>query len=317
MLAVYYIIHVLYINESYIETFTTAQPNTTVYSTTICNQTCINPTAPISGNDKHENNSDISANKRSLIISRLTDKARDLINAIKLTYYYTDTQTLFNKEIDLNSLISNKYNDKNYVNYFLENKTGDAHINTDIIKYENANYDIYIFSIILLSIIIIGSYTINLYTNNIYMGIFFLIAIILIISLFTYFIININRIVRTVSSNYYWGKEFDKTYENFENFEKSEDSEDYLPATNTMQNTRPVQSAGQLIQNAEPIPSAGQLIQNSQTTETTGQLMGNAASYQKDKQSEQNKKQTRTEENTSEQPLQFIKSSLMNIEKYQ
>ena len=33
--------------------------------------------------------------------------------------------------------------------------------------------------------------------------------------------ININKIVRTISSNYYWGKEFKKTYELFENPEIS------------------------------------------------------------------------------------------------
>jgi hypothetical protein len=49
------------------------------------------------------------------------------------------------------------------------------------------------------------------------MGLLFLTAIILIISLFTYYMININKIVRTISSNYYWGKEFEKTYESFEN----------------------------------------------------------------------------------------------------
>jgi hypothetical protein len=226
ILAVYYIIHVIYINESYIETFTTGSSNTEVYSTSICNSVCLDPATSITGTNKAENIDSILENKKSLVVNRLTDRARDLINAIKMSFYYTDTQILFNKEIDLNNLISNRYNDKNYVNYFLENKTGDAHLNTDVIKYENANYDIYIFSIILLAIIIVGSYTINLYTNNIYMGIFFLIAIILIICLFTYFIININKIVRTVSSNYYWGKEFEKTYENFENIEESEESEE-------------------------------------------------------------------------------------------
>jgi hypothetical protein len=252
MLAVYYIINVLYVNESYIETFTTTTLKN-VYSTAICTQSCMDPTETISGINKPESDPDISATKRSIIISRLTDKARELINSINIANYYTDTQTLFNKEIDLNSLISNKYNDKNYVNYFLENKTGDAHLNTDIIKYENANYDIYIFTIILLSIIIIGSYTINLYTNNIYMGIFFLIAIILIISLFTYFIININRIVRTVSSNYYWGREFNKTYENFEDYEESQSSNKMLNINSdlqTEQNTQSVQNTeGQSTEN--------------------------------------------------------------------
>jgi hypothetical protein len=239
MLAVYYIIHVLFITESYIETFTASAQNTAVYSTSICNNDCIEPGASITGANKVEYDPVILANKKSLVVNRLTDRAKDLINVIKMTFYYTDTQTLFNKENDLNSLISNRYNDKNYVNYFLENKTGDAHLNTDVIKYENANYDVYIFSIILLAIIIVGFYTINLFTNNIYMGVLFLIAIILIICLFTYFIINI---VRTVSSNYYWGREFEKTYENFENplkedYEEEEEEEEDNPNSNTSKTT--------------------------------------------------------------------------------
>jgi predicted PurR-regulated permease PerM len=85
------------------------------------------------------------------------------------------------------------------------------------------------------------------------MGIFFLIAIILIISLFTYFIININRIVRTVSSNYYWGREFNKTYENFEDYEESQSSNKMLNINSdlqTEQNTQSVQNTeGQSTEN--------------------------------------------------------------------
>jgi len=240
ILVIYYIINILYIKESYIETFTT---NSNVYSTTICNNNCINPTAIQTNTQTLENATDITTKKNNHVNNKLIEKARDIINSIMLRYYYTDSQTLFNKEIDLNSLISNKYNTKNYVNYFLENKTGDAHLNTDMLKYENANYDIYIFSTILLAIIIVGSYTINLFTNNKYLGIFFLISIILIICLFTYFIINSNKIVRTISSNYYWGREFEKTYENFEDYEEDDNTSEQSsiqPAQPGMQQTPPV-----------------------------------------------------------------------------
>jgi hypothetical protein len=216
LLSLYYIINTLYINESYIETFTTQ--STDAYSNTLCPANCVNPakTTP-NANEKFENEAQYKTTKQTYVKNMLTTNATNLINLIKLSYTYSDTQTLFNKEAELNSLITNKYNDKNYVNSFLENKTNDANINTDMIKYENANYNVTLFSIILLAIIIVSFYNINLFTNNKYMGLLFLTAIILIISLFTYYMININKIVRTISSNYYWGKEFEKTYESFEN----------------------------------------------------------------------------------------------------
>ena len=47
MLVVYYIIHVLFITESYIEIFTASAQNTAVYSTSICNNDCIEPYFPL------------------------------------------------------------------------------------------------------------------------------------------------------------------------------------------------------------------------------------------------------------------------------
>jgi len=221
LLSLYYIINTLYIDESYIETFSTTGTMTTAYTTSLCPASCVNPASTIAGNQKHENDVTLKETKKVYVTNILTTCATDLIKLIKLSYTYSDTQTLFNKEYDLNSLITHRYNDKNYVNSYLENKTNDANINTDLIKYENANYNVALFSIILLGIIIVSFYNINLFTNNKYMGLLFLIAIILIIILFTYYLININKIVRTISSNYYWGKEFEKTYESFENQENS------------------------------------------------------------------------------------------------
>jgi len=220
LLSLYYIINTLYIDESYIETFTTVATQT--YTNTLCPTNCVNPIKTgITANQKQENDNMFTENKKLYVKNMLTSNATNLINLTKLSYTYSDTQTLFNKEYELNSLITHRYNDKNYVNSFLENKTNDANINTDLIKYENANYNVTLFSIILLGIIIVSFYNINLFTNNKYMGLLFLIAIILIIILFTYYLININKIVRTISSNYYWGKEFEKTYESFENQENS------------------------------------------------------------------------------------------------
>ena len=221
LFSLYYIINTLYIDESYIETFTNTGTQPTkkyTYTDTLCPAKCVIPIKTTTTTDeKLENDIAYKTDKKTYVINMLNNNCTDLINLIKLSYTYSDTQTLFNKEIELNSLIMHKYNDKSYVNSFLENKTSDANINTDMIKYENANYNVTLFSIILLGIIIISFYNINLFTNNKYMGLLFLTAIILIIILFTYYLININKIVRTISSNYYWGKEFEKTYESFEN----------------------------------------------------------------------------------------------------
>ena len=229
LLSLYFIIDTLYINESYIETFSTttedaaaAAASTNIYTSNICNTNCVNPlVATPAASNVRENDNTIKTNKKTIVTNMLKNNAKELINKIRLSYTYTDTLSLLNKELQLNSLIKHKYNDKDYINSFIKNKTEDAHINTDMIKYENLNYNVNILSIILLSIIIVSAYIINLFTNNNYLGLLFLTAIILIITLFTYYMININKIVRTISSNYYWGKEFKKTYELFENPEIS------------------------------------------------------------------------------------------------
>ena len=229
LLSLYFIIDTLYINESYIETFSTttedaaaAAASTNIYTSNICNTNCVNPLATPAASEVRENDDNtIKTYKKTIVTNMLINNAKELINKIRLSYTYTDTLSLLNKELQLNSLIKHKYNDKDYINSFIKNKTEDAHINTDMIKYENLNYNVNILSIILLSIIIVSAYIINLFTNNNYLGLLFLTAIILIITLFTYYMININKIVRTISSNYYWGKEFKKTYELFENPEIS------------------------------------------------------------------------------------------------
>ena len=191
LFSLYYIINTLYIDESYIETFTNTGTQPTkkyTYTNTLCPEKCVIPIKTTTTTDeKLENDIAYKTDKKTYVINMLNNHSTDLINLIKLSYTYSDTQTLFNKEVELNSLIMHKYNDKSYVNSFLENKTSDANINTDMIKYENANYNVTLFSIILLGIIIISFYNINLFTNNKYMGLLFLTAIILIIILFTYY----------------------------------------------------------------------------------------------------------------------------------
>jgi uncharacterized Tic20 family protein len=107
---------------------------------------------------------------------------------------------------------NNIYNEKKYVKDVLSNKKSDSDMNLDVLRYENKNYDVYIVCILFLSLILISAYTINIYTDNKYLDLLILIITILVVCLFTYFILYTNRIVRTVSTNYYWGKEYKQEY---------------------------------------------------------------------------------------------------------
>ena len=213
LVSVYYIINTIYIDENYVETFAVVK-NQDIFSD-ICRD-CKNPNVSPADNAR-ENNDKYKSQKKIKVENILKSNAALLSSYIDLALLYTDSQTLYNKEVEIESLEKNRHDAKNYANYVLEHKKDDAHLNIDVVKYENANYTVYLRSIILLALIIIGSYTINLYTNNNFVGIIALIAVILLIVLFTYYIININRTVRTISSNYYWGREFPKSYERFSN----------------------------------------------------------------------------------------------------
>jgi hypothetical protein len=213
LVSVYYIINTIYIDENYVETFVVVK-NQDIFSD-ICRD-CKNPNVGVADNSR-ENNDKYKIQKKNKVDNILKSNAILLSSYIDLALLYTDSQTLYNKEVEIESLEKNRHDAKNYANYVLEHKKDDAHLNIDVVKYENANYTVYLRSIILLALIIIGSYTINLYTNNNFFGIIALISVILLIVLFTYYIININRTVRTISSNYYWGREFPKSYEQFSN----------------------------------------------------------------------------------------------------
>ena len=217
LVSVYYIINTIYIDENYVETFAVVK-NQDIFSD-ICRD-CKNPNVSPADNAR-ENNDKYKSQKKIKVENILKSNAALLSSYIDLALLYTDSQTLYNKEVEIESLEKNRHDAKNYANYVLEHKKDDAHLNIDVVKYENANYTVYLRSIILLALIIIGSYTINLYTNNNFIGIIALIAVILLIVLFTYYIININRTVRTISSNYYWGREFPKSYERFSNTVKN------------------------------------------------------------------------------------------------
>jgi hypothetical protein len=159
-----------------------------------------------------ENNDTILQKKKDYVVNFLNDNAKELIILINLVKPTIVNDSLKDNNTKLVTMSNNIYNEKKYVKDVLSNKKSDSDMNLDVLRYENKNYDVYIVCILFLSLILISAYTINIYTDNKYLDLLILIITILIVCLFTYFILYTNRIVRTVSTNYYWGKEYDTEY---------------------------------------------------------------------------------------------------------
>jgi uncharacterized Tic20 family protein len=159
-----------------------------------------------------ENNDTILQKKKDYVVNFLNDNAKELIILINLVKPTIVNDSLKDNNTKLVTMSNNIYNEKKYVKDVLSNKKSDSDMNLDVLRYENKNYDVYIVCILFLSLILISAYTINIYTDNKYLDLLILIITILVVCLFTYFILYTNRIVRTVSTNYYWGKEYKQEY---------------------------------------------------------------------------------------------------------
>jgi len=201
----YYITNTLYIEEGF------SNSDYTGYE--LCPAShCINTGASESGVFKKENNLTILQNKKDYVVNFLNDNAKELIILINLVKPTIVNDSLKDNSTKLVTMSNNIYNEKKYVKDVLSNKKSDSDMNLDVLRYENKNYDVYIVCILFLSLILISAYTINIYTDNKYLDLLILIITILVVCLFTYFILYTNRIVRTVSTNYYWGKEYKQEY---------------------------------------------------------------------------------------------------------
>ena len=196
----YYITNTLYIEEGFSNSYYTGYE--------LCPAShCTNTSVPESGVLKPENNLTILQKKKDYVVNFLNDNAKELIILINLVKPTIVNDSLKDNNTKLVTISNNIYNEKKYVKDVLSNKKSDSDMNLDVLRYENKNYDVYIVCILFLSLILISAYTINIYTDNKYLDLLILINTILVVCLFTYFILYSNRIVRTVSTNYYWGKE--------------------------------------------------------------------------------------------------------------
>lgn len=204
----YYIMNTLYIEEG----FTAGSSGTTGYELCPDNKCEKTGATPATANRKLENDTDLQEDKRNFVKNFLTTNANDIILMITLKTPSIVNDSLKGNNEKLVTISKNIYNEKLYLNDVLYSKKSDSEMNVDVLKYENKNYDVYIICILYLALIMVGSYTINIYTDNKYMDLLILIMVILFVCLFTYFVLYTNRIVRTVSTNYYWGNQYENEY---------------------------------------------------------------------------------------------------------
>jgi hypothetical protein len=204
----YYIMNTLYIEEG----FTGLASTYTEYD--LCSSADCKKTdgTVVTGSVVNENNPRITENKKQYVKNFLNNNAKELILMIILETPSIVNDSLKGNNEKLVEMSKNIYNEKKYLKDVLYSKKSDAEMNVDVLKYENKNYDVYIICVLFLALIMVGSYTINIYTDNKYLDLLILIMVILFVCLFTYFVLYTNRVVRTVSTNYYWGNEYENEY---------------------------------------------------------------------------------------------------------
>jgi hypothetical protein len=212
----YYIMNTLYIEEGFQNTLYIEEgfQNSYYRGFELCpsSHRCISVKEPATYNKVNESHNDILIHKKNYVVSYLNSNAAKLIILTNLIKPQIVNDSLKDTGDILLMLSKNTYNEKKHINDVLINKKHDSDMNIDVIRYDNKNYDTYIVCILILALIIISTYTINLYTDDKYLDLLLLIVMIMVICLFTYFILYTNRIVRTVSSNYYWGSEYKDEY---------------------------------------------------------------------------------------------------------
>jgi hypothetical protein len=198
----------LYIEEGFSAGSTSSFTGYELCSATDCKKT----DATTLPGKENENSEQIKKSKKDYVKNFLNNNAKELMLMIILETPSIVNDSLKGNNEKLVAISKNIYNEKLYLKDVLYSKKSDAEMNVDVLKYENKNYDVYIICILFLALIMVGSYTINIYTDNKYLDLLILIMVILFICLFTYFVLYTNRIVRTVSTNYYWGNEYENEY---------------------------------------------------------------------------------------------------------
>lgn len=191
----YYIMNVVYINEEFtVEHFASAFALSDPASITIEYQ------------DPAKNA------KMSFVEGRMDNYCEAIILALKILKPSLENSSLINTTSELLHIGKNESNERLYINNVLINKRDNTEISIDVIKYENMNFAVHIKALLTTAVILIGIYTLHLYIDRKYIDLLLFITTILLIIVFTYFVVYSNKIVRTTSSNNYWGKEYENQY---------------------------------------------------------------------------------------------------------
>jgi hypothetical protein len=113
----------------------------------------------------------------------------------------------------LNKIVENEKNDKMYVNKGLDHKRINSYNFIDVKKYDIVALKTLTKTVLAVAFVIFGFYTLHFYVSNRLNDTLIFICAIFLIIIFAYYIIYANRVVRTVSTNVYWGKEFEENYD--------------------------------------------------------------------------------------------------------
>ena len=114
---------------------------------------------------------------------------------------------------NLMNISTNERIARHKINTILDNKKVNTTTHIDLLKYEIAVYRVKINTLLYSALVIIGLITINLYTEGEYYGNLIFIGTLFGIIILTYYLTYSNHIVRTESKNFYWGKEFEASFE--------------------------------------------------------------------------------------------------------
>ena len=143
----------------------------------------------------------------------------DNLNSLFIRYFETIMIKLptadgnvFYKEIT--EVINADIENKTYLDKILSFNKSQGITNMDTLKYELENNKLYILTLLISAIIFIGLYNIyiNYIDNEKYLSLMIFIAIIILIVIGSYYIINSNRRVRTIHKNIYWGPQTSESF---------------------------------------------------------------------------------------------------------
>lgn len=191
----YYIMNVVYINEEFtVEHFDSAFASS----------------EPASITEEYESGAKNA--KKAFVQGRMDNYCAAIILALKILKPSLENSSLIDSSTELLRIGKNESTQRLYINNILINKRDNSEISIDVLKYENMNFAVHIKALLITATILIGVYTLHLYIDRKYLDLLIFITAILLICAFTYFIVYSNKIVRTTSSNNYWGKEYDDQY---------------------------------------------------------------------------------------------------------